>query len=192
MTPADIHKQLQTEQSLNALEQMIKRKLEQGVLMRPSRGLYTYNGNSLYTASSKSEEYDVSNVSFESNKSHVSNVSSSYITETDILEGNVSFGKASQSTSQGLLAKTDITDMTFGIGMSVSSNMNEEQRIAHEEFKQREWTSTYSSPFHIGQLVTTPKGPGKVVRIDEGFSRVTVGFSPGLSRNYPFEEVTPV
>ena len=192
MTPADIHKQLQTEQSLNALEQMIKRKLEQGVLMRPSRGLYTYNGNPLYTASSKSEEYDVSNVSFESNKSHVSNVSSSYITETDILEGNVSFGKASQSTSQGLLAKTDITDMTFGIGMSVSSNMNEEQRIAHEEFKQREWASTYSSPFHIGQLVTTPKGPGKVVRIDEGFSRVTVGFSPGLSRNYPFEEVTPV
>jgi len=63
MTPADIYEKLQTGQSFNALEVMLKRKLEQGVLMRPSRGIYTYTGNPLYTAQTYSAESDVSFVS---------------------------------------------------------------------------------------------------------------------------------
>lgn len=123
MTTVEIHEKLQTRQSLNALEQMLKRKLEQGILIRPSRGLYTYNGNPLYTAKTKSEETDVSNVSNVSLHSNESNVSSRNIMSTDILEPMSVLENTSESTSQAALAKTDKTD----IGSYVSFGNNQPQ-----------------------------------------------------------------
>lgn len=110
MTPAEIHEKLQSRQSLNALEQMLKRKLEQGILVRPSRGLYTYNGNPLYTAKTKSEETDVSNVSNVSLHRSDSNVTSSNIADSDMSV----LGNGYKATPEAMLAKTDKTDMTFG------------------------------------------------------------------------------
>jgi AAA domain len=169
MTPAQIHEQLQTGQTLNALEVMLKRKLEQGVLMRPSKGLYTFNGNPLYTAKTKSEEIDVSNVSPVSDVSNVSNVSEDNIMSTDILDSNVSQCKPTEDSSQADLAKTYNT--------YIDSYVSPDDR---------------GLPFHIGQKVTTSGGVGTVAQVYAGTRTVKVGFSPGVSISYAFEKVTPL
>jgi len=55
MTIAQIHPH--TEQSIDALEKMLNRKVNQGILMRPARGLYTYVGNPLYTIDTAGEPF---------------------------------------------------------------------------------------------------------------------------------------
>lgn len=125
MTTVEIHKELHTGQSLNALEVMLKRKLEQGVLIRPSRGLYTYNGNPLYTAKSTSEGTDVSNVSNVSAVSDVSNVSFHGVSQNLHLDGNVSFGNAVDGTPQAAPDETYITYIDSHVSSDVSSKVEE-------------------------------------------------------------------
>jgi hypothetical protein len=55
MTDEELDEKLQAVQSKDALEKMLKRKAEQGVLIRPSRGLYTYRDNPLYTETDKTK-----------------------------------------------------------------------------------------------------------------------------------------
>jgi P4 family phage/plasmid primase-like protien len=47
-------------------------------------------------------------------------------------------------------------------------------------------------PFHIGQRVTTPEGPGTIARVDADVERVKVTFSPGRSGNFPMSQVMGV
>lgn len=114
MTPAEIHASLNSGQSLNAMEQMLKRKLEQGVLMRPARGLYTYNGNPLYTPTAKNKVSNVSNVSLQSSNSFVSyeeDTEEEY--QTDMSVSSMSCETASQKAQE----QTDITDIDSGVSL---------------------------------------------------------------------------
>lgn len=54
MSPKAIHEKLRSGQSFDALEKMLERKVDQGVLMQPHRGLYTYKDNPLYMDTEKS------------------------------------------------------------------------------------------------------------------------------------------
>jgi len=120
MTPVEVYEKLNTGQSLNALEQMLKRKLEQGILIRPSRGLYTYNGNSLYTPKPKESISDVSNVSNVSSQSPISNVRTSYIADTDMSV----LGDDSNTAPDVALEQTDITDMVFDVSFTDETAQN--------------------------------------------------------------------
>ncbi len=50
----------------------------------------------------------------------------------------------------------------------------------------------FASRFHLNQWVDTPKGPGKVMQVFPITRTVKVGFSPGVSISYLFEQVTEV
>lgn len=79
---------------------------------------------------------------------------------------------------------TSVTSVTSNGEFTLSSNTP-----MTEEEKTREYASMHASPYQIGQLVTTPKGPGKVKKVFPITKTVTVGFAPGLSRSYPWREV---
>lgn len=115
MTPAELYERLHTGQSLNAMEQMLKRKLEQGILIKPSRGMYTYNGNPLYTRRTRE---DVSNVSFNSLQSNVSNVGSSNIADPVMTVSETPYNTSSQEA----LEQTDITDIDSSNSLPVKAN----------------------------------------------------------------------
>jgi putative DNA primase/helicase len=62
MTPTEIYKKLSTGQSFDALRQMLGRKVEQGVLIQPYKGRYTYSDNPMYAKSEAQVKTDVTNV----------------------------------------------------------------------------------------------------------------------------------
>lgn len=83
MTIDQIHAQLDTNQSLDAVERMLQRKVNQGILIRPAKGLYTYNGNPLYTAKPSTGNTHVGNVASVSRVGVVGSVAYSNIATGD-------------------------------------------------------------------------------------------------------------
>ncbi len=82
MTIAQIRPQ--TKQSEDALEKMLNRKVNQGILMRPARGLYTYVGNPLYTFTEETRKSNVGNVGSVGKVSDVGSVPHSNIAAPDM------------------------------------------------------------------------------------------------------------
>lgn len=102
-----------TNQSYDALEKMLSRKVKQGILIKPAKGMYTYNGNPLYTAK-KDMMSDVSNVS--PYVGSVGSVETSYIADSDMSESN----NGNKTSCQHALTHSDTSDIK-----STSESMSE-------------------------------------------------------------------
>ena len=113
MTIADILAQLQNGQTADALEIMLRRKVEQGILFKPARGLYTYVGNSLYSAKSPTQNNDVGNVGSVgmSEMSELDSQKRGKSLESDIKPTMSESKNGHKPASEGVLRETDISDI---------------------------------------------------------------------------------
>ncbi len=129
MTITQIYAQLTTDQSRDALEKMLNRKVNQGVCIRPNKGLYTYAGNPLYTPSLITEEpkkEDVGNVgdvgmSVMSEEKAVEEEMKNGLKSTDIEKEHVGNNSPLAVASQAISQSTDITDIDSGVGCKKSN-----------------------------------------------------------------------
>lgn len=119
MTPSMIHEKL-PDKSIDAIEKVLKRRVEQGVLIRPNRGLYTYNGNPLYATTTKDENNRVGFVGFGGSGGNVGSIGTSYIADTDMSV----LGNGHQAASEVRSTQTDKTD-TDNVDKSVSVSVSE-------------------------------------------------------------------
>lgn len=122
MTIADILAQLQNGQTADALEIMLRRKVEQGILIKPARGLYTYADNPLYSANKKHTQNDVGNVDnvgmSEMSVSDLQNAEK--IPKTDMKPTMSESSNGHKPASEAALPETDISDIKNKVDMSES------------------------------------------------------------------------
>ncbi len=108
MTVEEIHKLLDTKQSLDALTKMLQRKVEQGTLIRPERGKFTYSGNPSYADTpnpTEEPQSDIQNVQCPMSNSETP------LAQLDMPLHDVQSTNGHKVTSEGALKQLDILDI---------------------------------------------------------------------------------
>lgn len=157
MSIADILKQLENGQTADALEIMLRRKVTQGLIFKPTRGLYTYTGNPLYSAKSTTQNNDVGNVGNVgvSEMSESDSQNAENIPKTDIKPTMSESSNGHKPASEAALQQTDISDTTFDRELPFSAPIpyNDGPKDALEAASlMRQWVDT---PYGYGQIVHT-------------------------------------